>query len=136
MNGWQRLWVIVAVLTAIGTIVFGVREVSRISHVQDYHDQQLMSYRLKLRDLEHPEQVVATSALYVMRTAHLRTVDDVKSAIRQTDAKYEEDLKNLPWTQAKQIAFLFVAWSGGCLLLYGFGLTFNWVYRGFRPKRA
>ncbi|OPK11865.1 hypothetical protein [Pseudomonas sp. VI4.1] len=136
MNGWQRLWLILAVLTAIGTTVFGVMEVSRTSHIQDRHNQVLISYRAKIKDLEHPDKDATHGILYSMRTSHLRTVDEVKSAIRQADAEYEEDLKNLLWTQTKQIAFLFVAWSGGCLLLYGFGLTCNWVYRGFRPEKA
>lgn len=136
MNGWQRLWVVVSVITAIATTGFGVKEVSRSGDIQDYHDQMMISYHAKLGDLQHPNKDAVPGILYSARTNHLRTVDEVKLAIQQVEDDYQEELNNLPLTQAKQIALLFAMWLGGCLSLYGIGLIIMWVYRGFRPRKV
>lgn len=136
MNGWQRLWVLGCGILAVATIAFGVDRISRENDIQDYHDQLMVSYQAKIKDLQHPNNDAIPGILYSARTDHLRTVDEVKSAIRHAEDDYKNELANLPWKQAKQVALLFAIWLGCCLAVYGAGLILRWVYRGFRPKKV
>lgn len=134
MNGWQRLWVVGSAILAVAAIIFGINKISREDDMQEYHDQLMVSYQAKLKDLQHPDKDATPGILYSARTNHLRTVDEVKSAIRHAEDAYKNELASLPWKQTKQVALLFVIWLGCCLSVYGAGLTLRWVYRGFRPK--
>lgn len=134
MNGWQRLWVVGSAILAVATIIFGVNKISREEDIHEYHDQVMASYQAKLRELQHPDKGATLGILYSAHTDDLRTVDEVKSAIRHADDAYKDKLANLMWEQTKQIALLFVIWLGCCLSVYGAGLTLHWIYRGFRPK--
>jgi hypothetical protein len=135
MNGWQRLWVVGSVILAIATVVFGFTNALREDDYNRDHDRQIATYQTKLRSLQYPGTVVVPNSIYYP-TDDLRTVDEVKSAIRHADDAYKEKIENLPWVQAKQAALLFADWMIVCLAVYGIGLTLRWVYRGFRPKEV
>ncbi|MNN01349.1 hypothetical protein D3C81_1139650 [compost metagenome] len=130
------MWVVGSVILAIATVVFGLTNAIREDDYSRDHDEQIATYQTKLRSLQYPGTVVVPNSAYDYPTDHLRTVDEVKSAIRHADDAYKEKVENLPRVQAKHAALLFAAWLSACLLVYGIGLTLLWIYRGFRPKKA
>jgi hypothetical protein len=139
LNGWQRLWVVVCVVWALVVTGFLLTGLKVRADVDRWHEEITADYESKIVELQNPVKNKGErthSFLYELNTRDFRTIDEVKSARRHVEADYIDQLENLHWFQAKQIGAAFAWWVFSGALVYGLGLTLNWVCQGFRPKPA
>ena len=136
MNGWQRLWVLLSGIMALITIAAAFSLIIRQDEYRNDHEQLMDNYQTKLKEIQYPTNEPAQDYYYNEQTSHLRTVDEVKSAMRHANDDYKEKVDNLPWLQAKLASLWLIGWATICSIVYVFGWLVAWVIRGFRPKRV
>ena len=140
LNGWQRLWIVVAViyLVVVCVITFFLipkeREIRRswasdIIDVVKTHDKSLQDQNTweildSYSDLSYEEIIKA------IKKKH-STIDSTLDYI-EIDKKYEDKLANLGWEQIKLASIGFLYWLVPVILAYVMGLALGWIYRGFR----
>jgi len=127
LNGWRRLWVVIAALSLVWAVVFALnialkanpRDYRVIRALEDPQCQHLLSPKSKYSELTklpefHPCLALAgTSAL------------SVAGYEAQKSEGYRASLQG-------GLIFSLLLWVIGLALLYGAGATVAWVRRGFR----
>ena len=110
MNGWQRLWVVVAVIWGLGVVAVGYTSWTEIETRKAIAGPQSLRDRV------------------IEMLAHNVSEDVIVTFIN----KYDAD--NNASAAKRQVVWQSAAWGAVPLIvLYGLGWAFAWVRRGFRP---
>jgi hypothetical protein len=133
LNGWQRLWVVIAVVGLVWAILYGLGNAAK-SAPTDYEVlaafknpecQYITSLPQGFKLDREPEYGSPCYALFA-ETKYSdnppRTADEYETQMSQ---RYRQAL--LSWLGAS-----LVMWAIGLALLYGAGATAAWIVRGFR----
>ena len=151
LNGWQRLWLLCAVLWAIFVAVFTIQSIpteteseirtqwanAKIELIRKHHSsgESLAKLRQRLygdasdEDIIHPTQ--NHSRIFDPYTA---VPDDESLAV---DEMFESQLSRRQNLSIPRIfGFAFLAWLIPVAGLYFLGKMMHWVYIGFRDKKV
>lgn len=154
LNGWQRLWIFV-MLTS-GSIVAwdavesyptedklfsswsydGLRWIQ--SHVQDKTPERHISMDDVRPENKSDKEIVEMLRRYPQEKAG-GTDKDVAflvDNISKANKRFEIELNALPSKQAGFVKEWLAGWIGTGAALYGIGLAFAWIRRGFKPDRS
>ncbi len=152
-NGWQRLWVAFSVLYLLLVVsIIG----SSFPKASDYTRIRLQAsmeavdnYTKKLKDKtkgtegwrllpccnfplnEYGSYPSDEEKIKLLHEGYKDRVDFSK-----IEAEYNRNINNLPITQAKAVAWAFLAWIVPCLMVYGLGLVVAWIVRGFQRGKS
>ncbi|WP_397454685.1 hypothetical protein AB3472_20095 [Pseudomonas lurida] len=133
LNGWQRLWVIVGFLLAVGAVIVAFNAIETESHLMDGNKLDHAVHDMEIDTIQQRNAGIKPRNIYEQSS---RTVAQAEERIRDIDWKYKQDLQELPAKQFTHIAILAGVWLGTCVSLYVMGWLIGWVIRGFRPKAA
>ena len=133
IGGWHRLWIVLSAALLLAACLVGVQlfpDISSVEHSPNYYDAMSAEARNQLAPAS------STDATDVrMPNGHVIHVLKGIEPKRSTPvlAEYESQLQDaLRTKRVKFIVFLIGAWLGSCALVYGFGWSVGWVYRGFK----
>ena len=156
LNGWQRLWIVVAVLyLAVAAAVVKARLPTRSQIYSSWADATLQVAGEELRHLQRyqwqdselrerlfpkltAEEIVQKITDGARKTDHDDPTNKdrarYKEEILRLESMYQSRLDALSTEQAKVVGWGVLGWAGPLAILYGFGLAVVWVVRGFRER--
>lgn len=156
LNGWQRLWIVVAVLyLPVAVTVVAARLPTRSQIYSSWADAtlQVAGEELRRANQHQWQDWELRERLFPKLTAE-ELVQKITDGARKTDlndptnkvrASYKEEILRLESTyrprldalsteRAKLVGWGVLGWAGPLAILYGFGLAVGWVVRGFRQR--
>ena len=151
LNGWQRLWLLCALLwaftvVALTVIAFPIVTVSevnaqwanaKIDLIRKYHGngEALAEFRKRLHGNASDEEILHPVQKHDGRF-DLSTAVPADEALA-LDVQYQARLTNLgDRSKFKAVAFGFLAWALPVLGIYFLDIAVRWIYVGFRSKSA
>jgi hypothetical protein len=151
MNGWQRLWVLVAGIYLVAVIVFAAMSFPKpesVHHTQALYDQLAPEVRQKIIGNKNSENFRVEKRAYLEEALKRGLITEVEMPNKHIMVFPSEVPKQEMEAAAKQywsvvekaatkqrvrhIGLAFLWWVLPALALYGFGWSVGWVYRGFR----
>jgi len=149
LNGWQRLWVLSAIVWAIPVIAFTVIALptkteseiymqwanEKVDLFRKYHGQNetLIEYRRRLYGNATDKEIVHPAADRLRQFDPSTAVPE--SEIDAIDKKYESRLAQLERQSPVRTAFGgFLIWALPLIAIYLVGIGVHWVYVGFRSR--
>jgi hypothetical protein len=156
LNGWQRLWIVVAVLYLL--VAAGVVAALLPTRSQIYGSWADAALQVAGEDLrrtqQYPWQEWELRELLFSKLTAEELVQKITDGARKMDlndptnkdrARYKEEILRLESTyrprldalsteRAKVVGWGVLGWAGPLAILYGFGLAVAWVDRGFRQR--
>jgi len=151
MNGWQRLWLLVAVIYFFVVAVFAAMSFPKpesIHHTQELYDRLAPEVRKKIIGGTKSENFQVEKRGYLeealkrgliieveMPNKHIMVFSselpkqEAEAAATQYWAVVE---KSVSKQRLQHIGLAFLLWLLPALALYGFGWSIGWVYRGFK----
>ncbi|NWB49545.1 hypothetical protein [Pseudomonas gingeri] len=131
MGGWQRLWVLVSFLLAIGAVVLGFHNMETESELDAWHDARRGEYVSEINNLQR--KATGTKPLNISGDSK-RTIDELWGRVTILDSHYQQDIEELSARQIRHVSIYLAAWVAICIGLYAIGWLTAWVVRGFRSK--
>lgn len=132
MSGWQRLGIVLCVLTGLLTISL---------KYESFPTQKKVYWELSNRagfwmtcDQYYDDKVAGRNNTAVECSAYTR--QHVQDKLKAEVQWYKDKLNTLTERQVKFVAYYFAWWVGINLIIYMTAISTKWVYRGFRPKKA
>ncbi|WP_413705308.1 hypothetical protein [Pseudomonas sp. Pseusp16] len=133
MNGWQRLWVLVSFILGIATMILGYSNMETENGLTTGYKVDLAMRQMEIENIRDKETGHKPANIY---EDSRHTIGEVEDIIKKVGERYQKDIEELPAKQLKHVLTYLGAWLGICIGMYIVGLMLNWVYRGFRPKKA
>jgi len=149
LNGWQRLWLLCAVIWAIPVALYMIQEISteteseiksqwanaKIELIKKHHSsgETLAALRQRLYGSASDEEIIHPAQTH---SGHF----DFSTAVpvdesQAVDSMYESRLgQRQNQSTAKILMLGFLAWLAPVAGLYLFGKAVRWVYDGFRSN--
>jgi hypothetical protein len=144
LNGWQRLWVVFAVLTFAGTTIFVYGRQQQFVFVQGVNivasppdlniqdlDTRLEKLAQELRE-QGKEYLPGGDVTYSEKGETFIPVSAEMAAILNASVTNDQVRK----TNRNVILYGYGAWLIFIVLVYIAGWTVSWVYRGFKPNTS
>ena len=141
LNGWQRIWVVIAVLTIIPTLISAIDDMPTNKKINRIFADKLIGKSLELNDFKNFN-------IWDIRSAYSDMTDKqlIEKIIAQHGEKMEEQglsYKDIPNENSEALnninrsrLYIFIQYLGGWIAvvfgIYIFGWTIGWVIRGFR----
>ena len=138
LNGWQRLWALICIIYLIVMSFVCYAEMPKKSSIFDkwaydmievierdnpqFKDLSTWQIKSAYSDIDNEELINRIRNKF----------ENHKSAFQQIDHKYKKELDTLPSKKFKTIGLVFLLWSIPTILLYLFGFSIAWVYKGFK----
>ena len=133
LNGWRRLWVVIAAITFVWALLHAMSKASTTSAadyrvVAAFENSECEHIRILPKGFEleiEPEYGSPCYGLYFENKHSDTPLRTVEAYLAQVSKHYRQSL--LSWLTAS-----LVIWAVGLALLYGAGTTAAWVRQGFR----
>lgn len=132
MNGWQRLWVVLSLVLAIGAGLVTDGAMPSEERLTSIHKTLLAGYA---RDMKAISNATDEDTKRFYRET-VGTLEDVGRRFNEENKNHERRLKELPGERRDFIIYAASVWLAICIAIYVAGWLMGWVYRGFRPKEA
>ena len=151
MNGWQRLWLLVAGIYFVAVVVFAAISFPKpesIHHTQELYDQLAPGVKQKIIGNMNSENFRVEKRGYLEEALKRGLITEVempnkhvmvfssalpKQEMEVAAKQYWAVVEKLAIKQRLQhIGLAFLFWLLPALALYGFGWSVGWVYRGFK----
>lgn len=155
LNGWQRLWIVVAILYAFLVLAIATTEYPNRSRIDDAWARQVIATiesaiasELKIgyvnvrdkddfrnkSDIEIAERF--SKGAYEIRKDGDATSYQIHAAqlVKELNEKRTHDLEGLPTERAKFLGIAFLSWAIPLLAIYLIGVMVAWVIRGFKAS--
>ena len=144
LNGWQRLWILASVIWLITVLFIAVSTYPTKQNTFIGNDEVIKDLSDKtIKILAKPVGVIG-------KYSNIRSVEtlpnwlefSVASGTSQSDIDYvRNDYTNVDnkIINKKRIRFVWqmaIFWIVPCIVIYALGLSFNWVYRGFKITKT
>lgn len=141
LNGWRRLWVVVSIIIflviAFFTIMLFPKKSEIISRwayetieVVKKPGESSFDIREAYRDYSDKELIDKIHEKYIGRSL----LAEIK--FEKIDEKYKNELMDLPKKQAKHVLIGLAIYLCLTALIYIFGWSVFWIYRGFKSKKV
>jgi hypothetical protein len=142
-NGWQRLWLLMSVIYLLFVLVIGYTNFPTANNtfLADNEILKNLSDKTLLMLADEGETVGLVSNIkekFVLPTGQ-EIYLSIKFDSKEKDnlyKDYEKAIANI--VNKKRIIFLLYMlafWVIPCLSIYALGLSFRWVYRGFKKSK-
>ena len=130
LNGWQRLWVVVAALLLIGITLGGMDSYpSQIKIKQSYQKR----FEFWGGCMDYYKGIEVGTAPSPSTCTGLKK-ESVERSYRQTAMNYGDEVERLPLDRLTWAARILGIWAGVNLAIFVVFSAVRWIYRGFRPK--
>ena len=139
LNGWQRLWLVLSVLYLIAV---GIFTVSVIPTASDYQTDRIYDTFNLIRDIN--PKAFDTDWTYIIRERAKEMGDDAwvnqvhnqygNKIFHLIEQEYQNKLSALHTEQLKIVGGGLVFGTLPIIIIYVLGLSFGWVFKGFRNK--
>ena len=138
LNGWQRLWIVVAVIYLVVVCVITSMFMAKDSEIKRSWASDIIDV-VKTHD-KSLQDLPTWKMLNVYRSSDLSYEEIIKKVKEkystfdyiEIDKKYEDKLASLGWERIKVASIGFLFWLVPVILAYLLGLAVGWIYRGFR----
>jgi hypothetical protein len=133
-NGWQRLWIAVAVLSLAGAIgVIGADWESGSEWIRDLEVAPPIRVQVEgVGDFDFPATMSAEAIALVAR-ASKGSADGIRAGVRAWDVEFRRVLDAQAAALNRLSATRILGfWAAGVVALYLVGWMAGWVWRGFR----
>jgi len=130
LNGWQRLWIVVAVILLAAITLGGVNSYPSQSEVKDRYQARLKFWgdcNLYYQGHKLAPVTPPSPCLDLKK-------DDVVLAYRKTAFEYNDEVERLPTRRLGWVGAILGIWAITNLVIFIVFTTTRWIYRGFRPK--
>jgi hypothetical protein len=145
LNGWRRLWIVVAIIWAIPVFFFTISTVETEAKIKARWARDIVNLEKKYHssftwfegksdeEIIHPARSAATTEKVDLTDAELVTDQELaaQAVINQT---YPEQLSELPAARTRTLLCGLLVWLVPTVALYFLGLACRWIYRGFRQR--
>ena len=143
LNGWQRLWILMSVIYLLFVLVKGYADFPTADNTF-LSDNEILKY-LSDQTLQMLSDEGETIGRFskIKEKFVLPTGQEIYLSTKFTPKDkdnlyndYEKAISNI--VNKKRIVFLLYMlafWAIPCLSIYAIGLSFHWVYRGFKKKQ-
>ena len=136
LNGWQRLWIVVAVIYLVVVCVTTFSLMPNESEIKRSWASDIIDF---VKTHDKSSQHLSTWEI-LNAYSDLRYEEIIKRMKKkystfeymEIDKKYEDKLANLGWERTKVASIGFLFWLVPVILAYVLGLAVGWIYRGFR----
>lgn len=132
MNGWQRVWAVICLSTAILVWVGTYKTLPTAAKLIHYHNLLNDSLKGDIKRLTEKENINPGPGNDVGNEA----VEVIKEKMKVENEKAENELARLPSERRERITWSFGIWAGFSVSLYIAGWLTGWIYRGFRSKKT
>ncbi|OIN49185.1 hypothetical protein BLL37_02805 [Pseudomonas azotoformans] len=132
LNGWQRLWVAVAVILLAAITLGGVDSYPSQSEVKDRYQARLKFWgdcNLYYQGHKLAPETPPSLCLDLKK-------DDAVMTYRKTAIEYSDEVERLPVRRLGWAGTILGIWAITNLVIFSVFTTTRWIYRGFRPKAA
>jgi hypothetical protein len=138
LNGWQRLWVLICVIYLIVVSLVCYVEMPKKSSIFDKWAYDMIEV------VKRNDPQLKDSPTWLIKSAYEDINDEeiiqrirnkfenYKSEFQKIDKRYKKQLDALPSKKLKTLGVFFLFWIIPSILLYLFGWSIGWVYKGFR----
>ena len=143
LNGWQRLWVMFSVILLVFLIIVAIMlfpSPTDISHDDSFIEKLSTASKAKLAPKDD-KGIIWDNVVGLKVKMPNKYVLSFAKGIKESDAEivsaeYYSILRKIAFNQKfKFVAFAFAIWLGAIGVVYAFGWSIGWVYRGFKEKK-
>jgi hypothetical protein len=138
LNGWQRLWVVLSIIYFVIVVGFSFASWPTESNIENSWVYSLIDktkdpndYAYQIRDAY---QDISDKELIRRINAKYSSNQNYKEILNTINLKYQSELQSLWKEQFKTIAIALMAWLLPIAIVYLLGLSFGWIYKGFKNK--
>lgn len=153
LSGWQRLWLVLAILYLIAVVIFAVTVMPMKSDIErrwaldvieiSKKYDPLLSNKSTWKILESYKGFSQEEIIELNIRFALKTDKDTKGKVnwskelnkkrfQELEEYYTEKLGNLYWKKAKVVGLSFLVWIVPVVVVYILGLIVRWIYTGFK----
>lgn len=136
LNGWHRLWIVITILYSIIILPMIATSIPKESDITKQWSYELIDRARvfhpelnNLLDFEIRDMNKNYSDIQYIRAVHRQYKNLV--SFSDIDTKFKEQLDHLYIDQAQFIGIGFIIWLLPVIVLYLFGWSIGWIYRGF-----
>jgi ABC-type glycerol-3-phosphate transport system permease component len=130
LSGWQRLWIVFAVLYLLPVVGFTAMVFPKQSDIARTRLYDTIRAVREYREANEPDSNLSDEE--VIKRLHDKWGRKVDFS--QIEAEYKQKVEALPMERAKAVGIAFLVWFIPVLLIYAIGMTVAWVIRGFRRE--
>jgi hypothetical protein len=138
LNGWQRLWVVLSIIYFVIVAGFSFALWPAESNIENSWAYSLIDktkdpndYAYQIRDAYKD---ISDKELIRRINAKYSSNQNYKEILNTINLKYQSELQSLWKEQFKAIAIALMAWLLPIAIVYLLGLSFGWIYKGFKNK--
>lgn len=144
LNGWQRLWVVLAVIYLLPVVGFTIalfpkqrdlvssRVYDSIRAVGEYREKNDSGFRFEGAFSFRAKYYSDISDDEIIKGLHEKWGSKVDFS--KIEVEYKQKLDALPAERAKAVGIALLAWLVPVLAVYVLGLAVTWIIRGFRRE--
>lgn len=153
LGGWARLGIVLSVLYAFPVWLVGYDSRPRMSGIEFFWELKVASVIAEHASKQGAKKYTANDVRaafwkgevdFSEKRAFFEQVESspteaqkpFSAEVARINSEYREEIAEFPAKQRWHWFLAFVWWAAGTALLFGFGLTVRWIYRGFRGTRA
>lgn len=143
LNGWQRIWIVISVLTLIPTVLLAVSNMPDAESTNRTFADKLIQKSLELSEFKGYGVLDIRSAYRDMTdeefierviTKHGKKMDEAGISYKNLVTEHADTLRDLKKTQIILVTQYLSAWASILGVLYAFGWSVGWIRQGFRKS--
>ncbi len=142
LNGWQRLWVIFSLISLVFLLIAAIMlfpSPTDISHNDSILEKLSTASKAKLAPADD-KGIIWDDVVGLKVEMPNKYVFSFAKGVKESDAEivsaeYFNILREIAYIKKFQfVLFALVIWLGAIGVIYAFGWSIGWVYRGFNEK--
>jgi hypothetical protein len=138
LNGWQRIWIVCGIIIFVIVTIVTIAVLPKRSEITSRWVYETINsvkkpneYAYEIRDAYKDYDDIQLIAKIHEKYAKSGDIFD-KVNFEEIDKRYKAELDGLFAKQIKCILIGLAIYIGLMLVMYGFGWSIGWIYRGFK----
>jgi hypothetical protein len=141
LNGWQRIWVVLATLTLLPTLFLATESMQTEAYLDKLFADRMIDHTLELKknknitwwQIRDAYKDLSDKELYERAlSTYEKEMDEAGINYRTTAEEYEKRMKSLWRVQFTNIAQYIGLWASALIVIYVLGWSVGWIAQGFR----
>ncbi|UFN68459.1 hypothetical protein LN249_08985 [Vibrio alginolyticus] len=150
LGGWQRLWLVVVIISGFTAsyVAFETRpQISTIEKewirsasdviaekISDEESREVTGYSIQVNLFENKTDAEIIAWLNKVEINPSSPQRVFSSAVKEINEKFQLQVDELPYRQKDHFTTIAMWWFAVLILIYVLGWSIGWIVRGFRSK--